>query len=176
MDAAAAAAKEAKLLSKTLPKKDAKKLKSVAAETKDVAKASKKKVARRPNKVERQAIAAIARLDKAVDKAEAGLAARRKAAAKAKAKQAKQDAKSKQREKSSPSAQEGGTAPEPSLYETPRPDSAYPSEVPSASPAAAEGQDLSSLTVRQLRERARTAGHAGFSRYTKAQLMALLSS
>ncbi|MET0782429.1 MAG: hypothetical protein ABWZ16_13045, partial [Microbacterium sp.] len=43
-----------------------------------------------------------------------------------------------------------------------------------APPAATE--DLSSLTVVQLRGRARDAGHAGFSRYTKAQLMALLSS
>jgi len=44
---------------------------------------------------------------------------------------------------------------------------------PTALPVA---DDLSTLTVAQLRARARDSGHAGFSRYTKAQLMALLSS
>ena len=171
MDAAATAAKEAKRLSKTLPKKDAKKLKSVAADTKDAAQASKKKVARRPSKVEKQAIAAIARLDKAVDKAEAGLAARRKSAAKEKAKAAKKAAKSKGAGKAKKSAPA-----EPGLYDAPAPQTKSAPERPAAAPVLIAAPDLSSLTVVQLRARARDAGHAGFSRYTKAQLMALLSS
>ncbi|MGZ8805436.1 MAG: hypothetical protein ACXWZG_09065, partial [Microbacterium sp.] len=56
---------------------------------------------------------------------------------------------------------------------TPEPE---PSALPSAPMAAGATQDLSSLTVAQLRVRARETGHAGFSRYTKAQLIALLSS
>ena len=82
LDAAAAAAKDAKRLSKTLPKKDAKKLRALADDAKDASQASKKKVANQPRKVHKKAVAAIARVDKAVDKAEAKLAAAKKSAAK----------------------------------------------------------------------------------------------
>ena len=50
------------------------------------------------------------------------------------------------------------------------------SPLPAVPTRTARTEDLSSLTVLQLRSRARDAGHAGFSRYTKAQLLALLSS
>ncbi len=67
-----------------------------------------------------------------------------------------------------------------SLYEviatSPRQPGATEPE-PAPLPTGRNGaEDLSSLTVLQLRGRARDAGHSGFSRYTKAQLLALLSS
>src|SRR3546814_13559724 len=74
-DAAAAAAKDAKRLSKTLPKKDAKKLRSLADEAKEAYRVSKKKVAHSQRKVEKKAVAAIARVEKATDTAEGKRAA-----------------------------------------------------------------------------------------------------
>jgi hypothetical protein len=41
--------------------------------------------------------------------------------------------------------------------------------------AAAEPDELASLTVAQLRDRAKSAGKTGYSRLSKAQLVALLS-
>lgn len=205
LDAAAAAAKDAKRLSKTLPKKDAKKLRSLAAETKDAAQAPKKKLKGKPRKVEKEAIAAIERLDKAVDKAEAMLAARAKAAKKEAAKKASDQAKAdKKTEKKRITEQKAGaakadkktdekrlreqkvaaaraaeksatTTAEPGLYDPPPTEQPDEAQTPAAV-APHVDDDLSSLTVVQLRARARDAGHAGFSRYTKAQLIALLSS
>jgi hypothetical protein len=142
----------------------------VADEAKGTAQASKKKVARRPSKVEKKANAAVARLGKAVDKAEAGLAARKKSAAKKKAKDAKNAVKKKD------AAPNRAAAPEPGPSEAPTPEPVRAPEPPAPSTAVPVPEDLSALTVVQLRARARAAGHAGYSRYTKAQLMALLSS
>jgi hypothetical protein len=217
LDAAAAAAKDAKRLSKTLPKKDAKKLRSLADETKDAAHAPKKKLKGEPRKVEKKAVAAIERLDKAVDKAEAMLAARAKAGRKAAAKKAAEQQKADKKASKKKSADEAKAAKqaadeakaakkadekrlteqkaaaartaaraveksaadttEPGLYDPPPAELPADAEEPkAAAPLAQADDDLSSLTVVQLRERARAAGHAGFSRYTKAQLLALLSS
>lgn len=214
LDAAAVAAKDAKRLSKTLPKKDAKKLRSLADETKDAAHAPKKKLKGHPRKVEKNAIAAIERLDKAVDKAEAMLAARAKAAQKAgKKKAAEQDKADKkatkqkaaddakaakkadkkrlaQRVAATKAAEKNAAdSSEPGLYEIPpvephadkhtdEPTQEHTAEAEAVTAGAAPSpiEDLSTHTVAQLRARARDAGHAGFSRYTKAQLIALLSS
>ena len=143
LDAAAAAAKDAKRLSKTLPKKDAKRLRSLADEAKDASRASKKKVARHPRKVQKKAVAAIARVEKAVGKAETQLAAKA-------------------------SVTDAGTAASEPAATADILSEALQNTLPT--------NDLGSLTVVQLRDRARAAGHRGFSRFSKAQLIALLSS
>jgi hypothetical protein len=190
MDAAAAAAKNAKRVSRTLPTKDAKKLRAVAEEAKEASRASKKTIVRHPRKVQKRAAAAIDRVEKAADKAEGKLAAKKSAAGK-KAGAAKKSASRKAKHaQSEPVAatsakadslgdQNATTEPLHAVIETSgiepagvEDESALPA-VPTRTPTT---EDLSSLTVLQLRTRARDAGHAGFSRYTKAQLLALLSS
>jgi hypothetical protein len=151
VDAAAAAAKDAKRLSKTLPKKDAKKLRSLADEAKDASQVSKKKIARHPRKVEKKAVAAISRVEKAADKAESKLAA----------------------------AKSGITrsgAPEDPIIPSPDEPAVTADLLSDALRATLPTTDLESLTVVELRDRARAAGHRGFSRFSKAQLIALLSS
>ncbi len=59
---------------------------------------------------------------------------------------------------------------------TPKTPTKTPAKTDSAVTSAAPAIDLSSLTVAQLKERAQKAGHTGFSRLTKAQLIDLLSS
>ncbi len=191
LDAAAAAAKNAKRLSRTLPTKDAKKLRALAEEAKEASRASKKTIVRHPRKVQKRAAAAIDRVEKAADKAEGKLAAKKSAAGK-KAGAAKKSASRKAKHAQSEPVvatsakadslgdQNATTEPLHAVIETSgiepadgvSDESALPA-VPTRTPTT---EDLSSLTVLQLRTRARDAGHAGFSRYTKAQLLALLSS
>ena len=162
---AAAAAKKAERLSRRLPKKDAKKLRSLAVEAEGASRASKKKIAKNPRKVQKKADAAIDRVKKAVDKAADTLAGAKAAAAEKNIRSAEESRTRKS--KSAPAE------PLYSVIETTAVEPVTADREPTTPPAAV---DLSSLTVLQLRARAREAGHAGFSRYTKAQLLALLSS
>jgi hypothetical protein len=62
---------------------------------------------------------------------------------------------------------------EPEPDAAPEPISAAPE--PTGTPGPAASDDLSSLTVARLRARARDEGRTGYSRMTKAQLVALLT-
>ena len=140
LDAASTAAKDAKRAAKGLPKADARELQSLAAEAKNASAPSKKKIRRKPTKVVATAIAAVARIAKALGRAESR-------------------------------AEAGAGAPEKKPATTKK--SSSPQAATPSKPKAES--DLSSLTVAQLKERAAAAGHTGYSRYTKAQLIELLS-
>ena len=191
-DAAAAAAKSAKRLSKKLPKKHAEKLRTLAADAKEASRASKKAIKRHPRRVRKNAAAATDRVEKAVDKAEAKLAAAEKSAGGKKAGAAKKSGSgkaknvpsapvaAKSKKADSRSGRHATTEPLHAVIETsilePADIVSDESPLPPLPTRTPTTEGLSSLTVMQLRSRARDAGHAGFSRYTKAQLLALLSS
>ena len=252
IDDAAAAAKQARKVAKTLPGKNAKKLREVAAETLDDVDVSKKAIRRAPAKVTKKAQRAEERVRKAtrtaIAKAEkkARLRAEAERAA-AEAERAAQEAKARNAEAKSlkklaakaeraaakaeldalaadrtleeqfapqgddvdaaaaAESSEPAPAAEPEPAAEPAPAAAAPAtskpaaskpaaarKRPTATPAApkptaarkrptatatsaAPPTDLAALTVVQLRERARAAGATGYSRLTKAELVALLS-
>jgi len=171
VDRAAGAAKDAKKLIKTLPKKDAKKLASLLDDAKSAAGASSKRVARKPRAVEKEAVRATSRLQKAAERIESKTAEKAdrdaaKAAQKASDKADRTAAKAAKTTapESTPAAAPASPAPE------------RPRRTRRAAPAPAPTGDIPALTVAQLRSRARAQGLTGYSRLTKAQLVALLGS
>ncbi len=187
MEDAAAAAKIAKRAAKDLPRKIAKSVKDAAADARDAADVSKKQVRKNPRKVEKRAAkatnAALAATDDAIAKAEkraekkadAERAAAEKAAEKKAAEKKAAEKKAAEKKKHAAAAPSRTNSTDPA--ESDAPATVQPAE-PVASveivqaPAA---DDLSSLTVAALRDRAKAEGRTGYSRFTKAQLVELLS-
>ncbi|QIG39985.1 hypothetical protein G5T42_11235 [Microbacterium sp. 4R-513] len=197
LEDAAAAAKFAKQVSKTLPGKEAKKLRAAADQAKDAIDVSKKAIRKHPKRVAKRA-------DKAADAAlaatETALAReQKKAAAEAEAAVATQNAERNAAEKAAASqTTERNAAEKAAASQTternattkaakksvktdaaakPSPALAEPQTAPDdvAPPEPRGPTDLDTLTVAALRERAKDEGRTGYSRLTKAQLIELLS-
>jgi hypothetical protein len=182
--AAADAAKDALALSRTLPKKDAKKLRALADDAADAAEVSKKRLARKPRKVEKDASAAVAALGKATGKIEARRADRaaEKDAAERLVEKARRRATSIPAEEAPREGAPVGSAPadvEEGEIQRPAPAVAGEPEpgrrTPRAAVAPFDASSLESLSVTELRARARSEQRTGYSRLTKAQLIELLS-
>jgi hypothetical protein len=199
LEDAAAAARFAKQAAKTLPAKQAKKLRELAKDAEKASDASKKAIRTRPKKVAKRADKAT---DRALTAAETALDRRQKKAADAARKQA---AERKAAEKKARTAAEkkARRAAEKAERKTAADRKAVPNVVevterqtpPAVDPATVETstqpapvsdsveqpadtplpRPVSSLTVAALRSLARDQGRTGYSRLTKAQLVELLS-
>lgn len=202
IDDAAKAAKQARKAAKDFPSKAAKKVRELAAEAEARADVSKKSLRKKPVKVATQAKDAAARVRKATAVALAKV--ERKAALRAEAERAAADAARAEAEAQAQAAaakalkKAAGKADKAARRAAADADKAVaaiePQDAPGTEPVPDEpagtpidvrdvpepeapaAPNLALLSVALLRVRARQAGHTGYSRLTKAQLIALLSS
>lgn len=176
IDDAAAAAKQARKVAKTLPGKNAEKLRDVAAVTIGEVDVSKKALRKNPGKIAKRAQRAAERVRKAMRAAIAKSARKERLRAQneraaAESARTADDVKALSSEESMTDAATAASA-EPAAAETLTPE---PERAPEPTASTPPQDALAALTVAQLRERARATGATGHSRLTKAQLIALLS-
>lgn len=195
-------AKRAKKTTRTLPKKSVREVAPYLEEAKAAADVSRKKLTSKPRKTAERAERAARRLEKAVAKAvdkaerkalarleaqriaeEAQHAERIAAEHAAEAKRLKKQGRAAERAAARAETESAAAAaaleqelaaPADVVAEV----TAEPAGEPAPAPASVEelpADDLPARTVVQLRSAARAAGHTGYSRLTKAQLIDLLS-
>jgi len=173
MDDAARAATHGERVAKKLAKRPAKKIRALVSDARDASDVSKKALRRKPKRVAKRARKATTRLlvatDKAIDRVE------KKAARRADERRMAKDAQRMKAEFADPAdfvtlnkaaSRSAAADLEPVLS---------PDAILDPPMEAEPAEDLSALTVAQLRRRAGDAGKTGYSRLTKAQLIDLLS-
>ncbi|MDR2294165.1 MAG: hypothetical protein LBE05_03035 [Microbacterium sp.] len=178
-DSALTAAKEAATLSKSLPDKHARKLAPLIKDAKKAGSVTKKQLEDKPRRIERTATDAIVALAEATAKIEQRLA-KKADAKKADAKKTdakKTDAKKQARKRKSapvPAVPVLEPTAAPADDRTPVSGAGTPAEsTPGEAVDTSTSTILQSMTVAALRARAKAEGRAGYSRLSKAELIAL---